>query len=153
MNYFDKTFIILRNESNGILLLIKLLEKVRAVDSTIEQAFMNLLRLLVESKDYQQSIGHPKSKLSLGIKDKKYRVLLTYPINEERWIEIQKNRELRNALDIDDLVEYYDVINLMEKDYLIKFTEKYNWRYKQDALLNFRNLDNDAMLLEICINI
>ena len=116
MNYFDKTFIILRNESNGILLLIKLLEKVRAVDSTIEQAFMNLLRLLVESKDYQQSIGHPKSKLSLGIKDKKYRVLL-------------------------------------EKDYLIKFTEKYNWRYKQDALLNFRNLDNDAMLLEICINI
>ncbi|EAY27188.1 hypothetical protein M23134_08462 [Microscilla marina ATCC 23134] len=112
---------------------------------------MPLLLPLLKSEDCQSESS--LIEISLGNKVNEKHLLVTYPITKTRAIEIEERIQRFKSLNPYDFGEIDEFRQLRKGMYLIEFMERYKIRYEQEANINFQELDDNTMLLEIYIKI
>ncbi len=153
MNYFDNILVTYTSEQVSDLLLTQFYDKIVEMNLANKTRFIPLLCELVESEDCQKNINHPTTQLILGNKNKTYHVLLTYALTQDRAEDIDGKVRSFQSLIKGDFFKREKAKKLRDSVYLIRFMVKYKVRYKQDPHINFRDIEDDMVLLEIFINI
>lgn len=150
-NYFDKVLATYTGEENVSTLLTSLYGKVQEVDPHNHKRFMPLLLPLLKSDDCQSE--SPLIEISLGNKLNEKHLLITYPITKARAIEIEEKIQRFKSLNPYDFGEIDEFRQLRKGMCLIEFMERYKIRYEREATINFQELDDGIILLEIYIKI